>query len=219
MLRHLKLLFSSSFRVIKFSSLKWKNNNTRLHEIKPSKFSLISFAIFAVEKKDEIQKTSSASVSFMNCLAFQQRRKCEYKILPGMRDEKEFKWILRDTYRDMLHDNGFYIMRCVYSLKHPLEHQITLTLIQSRESAEVDLPRSHANGSRVSLLCIAVNYLERTLQRCLFKWKRYRSDNGVKWVRDCTARKLSSENFRKILCSTFPPSPHRCCSKETLSFL
>lgn len=67
----------------------------------------------------------------------------------------------------MLHDNGFYIMRCVYSLKHPLEHQITLTLIQSRESAEVDLPRLHANDSRVSLLCIAVNYLERTLQRCL----------------------------------------------------
>lgn len=39
---------------------------------------------------------------------------------------------VRDTYRDMLHDNGFCIMRCMFSaLQAPLEHQITLTMIQS----------------------------------------------------------------------------------------
>lgn len=122
----LETLFSSSFRVIKFSSVKWKNNNNErlLYTIKPSKFSsaLISFAVFT--EKKVIQKMTALQYHCQTVWLFRSQM--------GAEDSRER--MISNEFRLILIATCYMIMvfvsSGVYSLKHPLEHQITLTMIQ-----------------------------------------------------------------------------------------
>lgn len=109
--------------MIKFSSIKWKNNNA----IKTLKLLSLCALLFT-----EIHKRDAVSLSLKFCLVL--KIKCEKS--DSLKKERERRF--HDTYRDMLPDNGFE-SRSVDSLKHPLEQQITLT-IQSFD--EVNFPRS-----------------------------------------------------------------------------
>lgn len=97
----LETLFHSSFRVIKFSSIKWKNNNAP-YTIKPLKFlSLLLFYFYRISK-DDCLGIICELFGFSNCERFNEKKISK-------------KMNIRDTYRDMLHDNGFCIMQCVFS--------------------------------------------------------------------------------------------------------
>lgn len=120
MLNHLKPFSDSSFRVIKFSSIKWKNNNTPFARLPQRAKVLISFRYFY-----RISKEDSNPHFCRFCLAFEivnvkiSEKNEEDKTLKAAAVWRDSRMISnefpRDTYRDMLHDNGFYIMQCVFS--------------------------------------------------------------------------------------------------------
>lgn len=94
-------LRSSSFHVIKFSSFKCKNNNTLGMMIKPRFFVPFSSYLSPFFNHTEKSSTKEDETRFLSLSTAFFSLVC--------RIEGELKWIsvLRDTYHDMLHDNGF----------------------------------------------------------------------------------------------------------------